>query len=65
MRIAIDPQVCTGHGRCYVLAPDVVEPDEHGHGRVIEEHVPPEHHEAARRAAENCPEGAVTLLEEG
>jgi ferredoxin len=63
MKISIDPDVCTGHGRCYVFAPEVVEPDDAGHGTVVLPDVPPEHQDAARRAAENCPEGAVTIVE--
>jgi ferredoxin len=62
MRIVIDPEVCTGHGRCYVLAPELVEPDDEGHGQVIAEEVPAAKVDDARRAADNCPEGAVTLL---
>ena len=27
MRVVVDAAVCTGHGRCYVLAPDVFSPD--------------------------------------
>jgi ferredoxin len=62
MRIVIDPEVCTGHGRCYVLAPELVEPDDEGHGKVIREEVPSGKEDDARRAADNCPEGAVSLL---
>ena len=34
-RLEIDADRCTGHGRCYDLAPDLFEPDEYGHGRVV------------------------------
>ena len=30
MRLRIDAEMCTGHGRCYALAPEVFEPDEDG-----------------------------------
>ena len=63
MRIAIDSERCTGHGRCYVVAPDVCESDDDGYGVVRRELVPPEHEAVARRAAANCPEDAITVGE--
>lgn len=63
MRIRLDHDVCTGHGRCYALAPSLFEPDEEGFGQVLHEgdDVPPELEADARRAAANCPEQAITL----
>ena len=29
MRVHVDEARCEGHGRCYDLAPDLFEPDEH------------------------------------
>lgn len=64
-RIRIDEERCQGHGRCYSLAPDLFEPDDYGHGRVVGSgHVPAEALAAARMAAANCPEDAV-IVEEG
>ena len=37
MRIKIDNDRCTGHGRCYALAPEVFEPDDEGHSIVLRE----------------------------
>lgn len=65
MRIRIDQDRCEGHGRCYALAPTLVEPDDVGHGVEIGDGSVPEgeeHH--ARLAVANCPERAV-LLEDG
>ena len=31
LRVLFDADACTGHGRCYTLAPDVFEPDDAGH----------------------------------
>ena len=28
MKLRIDAEACTGHGRCYVLAPDVFDHDQ-------------------------------------
>jgi ferredoxin len=64
MRLRIDPETCTGHGRCYALAPEVFEPDEDGHGLVLHGgEVPAGLEEVARRAANNCPERAITVEE--
>ena len=56
-RLEIDTELCTGHGRCYDLAPSLFDPDEYGHGVVIE----PDPGDAADAlaAARNCPERAI------
>jgi ferredoxin len=64
MRLRIDAEMCTGHGRCYALAPEVFEPDEDGHGLVLHGgEVPAGLEDVARRAANNCPERAITVDE--
>lgn len=62
MRVRVDRARCVGHGRCYVLAPDVFEDDERGHCVVKSERVAPELEEQARRGEQNCPESAIALL---
>ena len=65
MRVQIDSDKCQGHGRCYDLAPDVFTDDEEGNGKVIGDGtVEPANAEAARLAVANCPETAISLLEE-
>ena len=59
----IDPDLCTGHGRCYAVAPDLVDADDEGRGVVTREVVPPELEAQARKAVTNCPERAVKLLD--
>jgi ferredoxin len=62
MRIRIDTELCTGHGRCYDLAPELFVDDDEGYGQVIGDgEVAPEHAEAARKAVVGCPERAVIL----
>jgi ferredoxin len=61
VKARVDPQLCTGHGRCYELAPEVFEEDERGHGVLRLASVPPELERKARLAEGNCPEGAVRL----
>jgi len=41
-RIEIDAEACTGHGRCYELAPNAFDEDERGYGQVGVGVVPPE-----------------------
>jgi ferredoxin len=59
--VRVDPDLCVGHGRCYVLAPDVFGADEFGHSIVLEEHVADAFEAQARMGAENCPEQAITI----
>ncbi len=40
MKIVLDSDRCTGHGRCYALAPDVYDADDEGHCVVRHEVVP-------------------------
>jgi ferredoxin len=64
MHIEVDADKCTGHGRCYALAPDVFDADDYGHCVVLVTLVEPgtELHGQAVQAVDNCPERAITLL---
>jgi ferredoxin len=61
VRVILDREKCQGHGRCYVLAPDVFAPDEEGYGTVLRSEVAGALVEEARRGAQGCPEEAITL----
>ena len=61
MKVRIDPEACTGHGRCYSLAPEVFEPDDYGHGKVIVDEVPDELRAKAELGVQNCPEHAISV----
>jgi ferredoxin len=61
MKIRIDTEACTGHGRCYTLAPALFDCDDEGFGQVIDEDVAPDHEADARRAVSSCPERAILL----
>jgi len=62
MRVRVDRAKCVGHGRCYVLAPEVFEDDERGHCVVsVRGPLSPELIAQARRGEQNCPEGAISL----
>ena len=61
-RIEIDAEACTGHGRCYDLAPNSFTEDERGYGQVGVDIVPAELMAEVRKAISNCPESAVRLV---
>ena len=61
MKLRIDSEACTGHGRCYSLAPELFDADDYGHGQVTVDEVSEENLDAARLAESNCPERAITL----
>ncbi len=62
MKIVIDRNLCTGHGRCYMLASDLFSADDEGNSVVKHEGVPPELEGQARTAERNCPERAIRLV---
>jgi ferredoxin len=66
MKLKVDAQQCTGHGRCYSLAPQWLSSDDEGYvtirGESIE--VPVDLLELADEIAGTCPEGAITLVDE-
>jgi ferredoxin len=65
VKLTVDADRCMGHGRCYSVAPDLLTYDEEGfvsiRGQTID--VPEDQIEAAREAAESCPEEAPALIE--
>jgi ferredoxin len=66
VKIRVDEGQCTGHGRCYRLAPDLLTYDDEGYvsirGQAIE--VPDGQVEFAEEAEGTCPEGAITLIDD-
>ena len=64
MRVAVDPELCQGHNRCYALAPEVFDVDDFGNAMVRGDGtVPPEFEDKARLAIGNCPEYAISIVE--
>ena len=61
VKVSVDPNLCVGHGRCYVLAPDVFTTDDFGHCEVLVESLEGPLADQARIGAENCPERAITV----
>lgn len=63
MKVRVDAERCTGHGRCYDLAPEIFDEDEAGHCVLLRAAVPASLETKARVAAENCPEEAIALTD--
>jgi ferredoxin len=61
IRVSVDADRCTGHGRCYTLAPDIFDADEIGHSIVLVGEVSGELEQHAITGEQNCPEQAITL----
>jgi len=65
MKVEIDGTLCSGHGRCFILAKDVYRLDDEGYnadrGSTIE--VAPGQEAAAELGMRNCPEGAIVLVD--
>jgi ferredoxin len=59
--VSVDPDRCTGHGRCYTLAPDIFDADEAGHSIVLIGEVSGDLEQHAVTGEQNCPEDAITL----
>ena len=59
MKLRVDLAKCTGHGRCYDLAPELFDEDEAGRSVLLHPDVPPGLEAEARVAADNCPEEAI------
>lgn len=65
MRICVDPEKCEGHNRCFSLAPELFEVDDLGIANALNDGVVPAGLEAkADLAIANCPEFAITIVEE-
>jgi ferredoxin len=64
VRVSIDAERCQGHGRCFLIAPNLFTFDDLGSGVVLEEGALSEETlEVARLAQLNCPEHAISIEE--
>jgi ferredoxin len=62
LKVIIDYDRCSGHGRCFDLTPVAFDADDSGYGQV-RDGLGPEHEEAVRRAVAACPEQAISIVE--
>jgi ferredoxin len=61
MKVLLDRAMCSGHGRCYSLAPEVFDPDEEGHSTLVHLEFPESLRDKALIGVQNCPEQAITV----
>ena len=65
MRIKVDPEICQGHNRCCALAPELFDVDDFGTAHALNDGVVPEElKDKAKLAIDNCPEFAISVLDE-
>lgn len=66
MKISVDDTRCSGHGRCYALAPELFDCDDEGfnsaRGSTVE--VNTEQYGSAMLAVETCPEQALVVTDD-
>jgi ferredoxin len=66
MKVRVDGDLCSGHGRCWTLSPEVYDADDEGFnsraGGVID--VPAGCEDAALMGVRSCPERALLVIEE-
>lgn len=64
MKLTVDGALCMGHGRCYRIAPDLLDYDDEGFVTIRDQtiEVPDEQVEAAEEAEGTCPEEAISLI---
>jgi ferredoxin len=65
VKIVIDAERCTGHGRCYSLVPELFDSDEQGHSVLLapDVDIAADQQRQAQVAVDNCPEDAISLQE--
>ena len=65
MRVAVDATKCEAYGSCADHCPSVFELDEWGYASIIGDGTVPAGEEAnAQAAAKDCPEHAITVVEQ-
>jgi ferredoxin len=61
VKVSVDPGLCQGHGLCTVCAPELFDIGDDGHAGALLDEVPADLVDAARDAAQTCPERAITV----
>jgi ferredoxin len=61
MKVKVIGERCTGHGRCWAVAPEVFTADDEGFNSALDStvDVPAGHEEEASDAVLSCPESAL------
>jgi ferredoxin len=64
MKVVVDYDACASNAVCMGIAPEVFEVRDDGFLYVLNENPPAEQWDKVRMAANNCPTGAITLVED-
>jgi ferredoxin len=63
LKVVIDRERCSGHGRCYTLAPDVFEADDGGYAVLKHSNTSVALRDKVDIGMDNCPERAISVAE--
>ena len=64
-RVRVDGAKCQGHNRCIQVATELFDTDDYGYSHERNDGVvPPELEEKAKLAVRNCPEQAISIVDE-
>ena len=63
MKVVVDFDECASNAVCMGIVPEVFEVRDDGFLYVLDETPGPELHEKVRMAANNCPTGAISIVE--
>jgi ferredoxin len=64
MKVRVDEDMCEGHSKCELSAPEVFKVDDDDVSRVLVDEVPEELREKVERAIRLCPRQAIAWVEE-
>jgi ferredoxin len=64
MKVRVDEDMCEGHGKCELSAPEFFVLGDDDVSRVLVDEVPPELKEKVDRAIRLCPRQAIAWVEE-
>jgi ferredoxin len=64
MKIGVDNHMCSGHARCYAVAPEIFTIDEYGYCNIgSSKDVDAGDEQLALEGIEVCPEGALRVVD--
>jgi ferredoxin len=64
VKVVVDFDVCASNAVCMGIVPEVFEVRDDGFLYVLDEHPPAELHDKVREAVNDCPTGAISLVED-
>ena len=64
MIVRVDPEICAGFGICVGVCPEAFELHDDGYANVLVAVVPSELEDLVRRAVDQCPSRAISVIDE-